>query len=43
MANYTSGLDALNELNKEEGGNGAQFTSFKSGSTFKVKVLGVTI
>lgn len=41
MSKYVGGLDALNELNKEEGSNNeATFTSFKTGSTFKVKVLG---
>jgi hypothetical protein len=40
MADYMSGVDALNALNEEGGGSGAEFTSFKSGTTFKVKVLG---
>lgn len=39
--NYTSGTDALDALNAtNEGGSGAEFTSFKSGSSFFVKVLG---
>lgn len=43
MSQYQSGADALNTLNDtNEGGGGAktEFTSFKSGSSFMVKVLG---
>jgi len=42
--NYNSGLDALNALNatSESAGGGMEFTSFKSGSSFKVRVLGQT-
>lgn len=43
MAQYTNGLDALNALNAtNDGGSGgsAEFTSFKSGTTFKVRVIG---
>lgn len=40
MTKYQSGADALEVLNKEEGGSGVEFTSFKSGTTFTVKVLG---
>src|SRR5699024_12372101 len=36
-----SGADALDVLNQEEsGGNNAEFSSFKSGTTYFVKVLG---
>lgn len=41
MSNYTAGTDALDALNAStEVGGGAEFTSFKTGSTFYVKVLG---
>ena len=43
MAQYTNGLDALNALNAtNDGGSGgdAEFTSFKSGTSFKVRVIG---
>ncbi|WP_060207069.1 hypothetical protein [Sporosarcina koreensis] len=41
MTNYTAGTDALDALNAtNDGGSGAEFTSFKSGSSFFVKVLG---
>src|SRR6185312_6877699 len=41
MTKYQVGADALNELNKEEGGgSNAEFTSFKSGTTLYVKALG---
>lgn len=38
---FTNGLDALNALNasNDGGGSGAEFTSFKSGTTLKVKVI----
>lgn len=42
MANYSAGTDALDALNatNEGNGNNTEFTSFKAGSTFYVKVLG---
>lgn len=41
MADILTGNDALDALNQEEGGGAAnEFTSFKSGSNFAVKVLG---
>ena len=41
MANIQTGADALNALNQEDGGgSGAEFASFKSGTTYTVKVLG---
>lgn len=41
MANYQAGADALNALNaSDEGGSNAEFASFKSGTTYVVKVLG---
>lgn len=41
LTNYTTGTDALDALNAtDDGGSKAEFTSFKSGSTFHVKVLG---
>lgn len=43
MSQFQSGADALNSLNAtNEGGNGnkAEFASFKSGTTYKVRVLG---
>ena len=42
MANYSAGTDALDALNatNEGNGNNTEFTSFKTGSTFYVKVLG---
>jgi len=41
LTQYQAGMDAINSLNEtNEGGSGAEFTSFKSGSTFMVKVLG---
>ena len=43
MAEILSGMDALDALNQEEGGGTQnEFTSFKSGSNFTVKVLGVS-
>lgn len=41
MTQFTSGLDALNALNETNngGGSSAEFSSFKSGSTYKVKVI----
>lgn len=41
MTNYTNGLDALNALNESNdgGGSNAEFTSLKSGTTIKVKVV----
>jgi|SRR5690625_869107 len=43
MVEVTYGLDAISALNDEgsSGSNGPEFTSFKSGTTFKVKVLGI--
>lgn len=43
MSQFLSGADALNSLNAtNEGGNGnkAEFASFKSGTSYKVRVLG---
>ncbi|SER88263.1 hypothetical protein [Psychrobacillus sp. OK032] len=41
LSKYAAGLDALDALNAtNDGGNNAEFQSFKSGSTFYVKVLG---
>lgn len=43
MTQFQSGADALNSLNAtNEGGNGnkAEFASFKSGTSYKVRVLG---
>lgn len=41
MTKFVSGADALDVLNQEEsGGNNAEFSSFKSGTTYFVKVLG---
>lgn len=41
MTQYTSGVDALNALNAtNEEGSGSEFTSFKSGSSFKIRALG---
>lgn len=42
MTKYQAGADALNALNASDGGGGsnAEFTSFKSGTTYFVKVLG---
>lgn len=41
MSNITSGADALNALNRpDDSGSGADFTSFKIGTTLTVKVLG---
>jgi hypothetical protein len=43
MADYMSGVDALNALNQEDGGGSdVQFASFKAGTTYKVKVLGAS-
>lgn len=44
MANYTSGADALNALTatNDAAGGGVEFTSFKSGTSFKVRILGMT-
>lgn len=43
MSNYTSGSDAIGALNAtSDGGSGAEFTSFKTNSTFYVKILGTT-
>lgn len=41
MTKYQAGVDALNALNaSDEGGSSAEFASFKSGTTYVVKVLG---
>ena len=41
MTKFVSGADALDVLNQEDsGGNNAEFSSFKSGTTYYVKVLG---
>ncbi len=41
MANYQAGADALDALNaSNEGGNKVEFSPFKSGTTYVVKVLG---
>src|SRR5690625_3450902 len=41
MANIQTGADALNALNQEDnGGGGAEFASFKSGTAYTVKALG---
>ncbi|MDR7001615.1 hypothetical protein [Neobacillus niacini] len=42
MSQFQSGADALNALNavNEGGGNKAEFASLKSGSSYKVRVLG---
>lgn len=43
MANYTNGADALaalNATNEGGGGNSSEFTSFSSGTSFKVRVIG---
>lgn len=41
MAKFQAGADALNVLNQsDDGGNKTEFTSFKSGSKYYVKVLG---
>jgi len=41
MANYQAGADALNALNaSNEGGDKVEFSPFKSGTTYVVKVLG---
>lgn len=41
MTNYTTGADAIDALNAtSESGSGAEFTSFKSGTTLFVKALG---
>jgi len=44
MTKFQSGADALDALNStnDGGGNKAEFSSFKSGSTYKVKVLGTS-
>jgi hypothetical protein len=44
MSQFQSGADALSALNavNEGGGNKQGFSSFKSGTTYKVRVLGVT-
>lgn len=43
MTEVTYGLDAINALNDVggSGGSGPEFTSFRSGTTLKVKVLGL--
>lgn len=44
MVEVTYGLDAISALNDEggsSGGSGAEFTSFKTNTTLKVKVLGL--
>ena len=43
MVEVTYGLDAISALNDEggSGGGGPEFSSFKSGTTYKVKVLGL--
>ncbi|MBO0602739.1 hypothetical protein I2483_13810 [Sporosarcina sp. E16_3] len=41
MTNYTTGADALSALNRtDDAGSGAEFASFKSGTSYFVKVLG---
>src|SRR5690625_5115157 len=41
MTKFVSGADALDVLNQEDGGgNNVEFSSFKSGTTYFVKVLG---
>ena len=41
LTQYQAGADALNSLNQtDEGGSKAEFASFKSGTTYHVKVLG---
>lgn len=43
MTQFVAGADALNSLNETQGGgsnNNAEFASFKSGTTYKVRVLG---
>src|SRR5437764_6917363 len=42
MSQYQSGADALNALNatNEGGGNKVTFASFKSGTSYKVRILG---
>ena len=43
MTKYQAGSDALDALNSTgESGNNTEFSSFKSGSTYYVKVLGTT-
>lgn len=43
MAQFQSGLDALNALNEQDsGGNSQEFASFKSGTTYVVKALGTS-
>ncbi|SET42803.1 hypothetical protein SAMN05216389_11137 [Oceanobacillus limi] len=44
MSKYQSGADALNALNEESngGGSNAEFSPFKSGTTYTVKVLGTS-
>jgi hypothetical protein len=45
MSQFQSGADALNSLNAtNEGGNGdkAKFSSFKSGTSYKLRILGTT-
>ena len=42
MAKYQAGADALNDLNKtNDSGSSMEFSPFKSGTTYIVKVLGV--
>lgn len=40
MSDVLSGLDALDALNRDDSASNSEFTSFKSGTTFIVKVLG---
>ena len=42
MSNYTNGLDALNAMaqTNDGGGNDSEFTSFSSGTSLKVRVIG---
>lgn len=43
MSNYVKGADAIDVLNQEDGGgNDMEFSSFKSGTTYFVKVLGTS-
>lgn len=43
MSEVLAGLDALDALNREDdAGNNTEYTSFKSGNTFLVKVLGTS-
>lgn len=41
MAKYTGGLDALEALNTNDGGSDVEFFSLKSGTSVRVRVLGL--